>query len=277
MPDLMPMTQASDAELATAVHENLFALFRAMVATLPESEIVEGEELCHHQAFPSNPMFKGVWRTRLAADDVDKGIERTIAWFKARNAPFAFWWTGLDSEPSGLTERLQAHGFAPNIIGDPGMAVDLHTLNEAIQTPDGFRIVQASDRQALEDWRDTFCASFEIPLWAGQAWADATARAGIANAPWRLYVGYLNDQPVATNILFKGAGVASVYGVGTRPEARGQGIGAAITLKPLLDARRQGYHFGVLFSTEMGQPVYRRLGFHMVNCRIGRYLWMNHG
>ena len=92
---------------------------------------------------------------------------------------------------------------------------------------------------------------------------------------WRLYVGYLNGRPVATNILFNGAGVASVYGVGTLPEARGKGIGAAITLKPLLDARAQGYRYGVLFATEMGVPVYRRLGFREVGCTIGRYLWIN--
>jgi GNAT superfamily N-acetyltransferase len=61
--------------------------------------------------------------------------------------------------------------------------------------------------------------------------------------------------------------------VGTIPSARGLGIGAAITLKPLLDARAQGYRYGVLFATEMGQPVYERIGFRVVPGRINRYLW----
>lgn len=84
--------------------------------------------------------------------------------------------------------------------------------------------------------------------------------------------GRLHGKPVATNILFCGAGVASVFGVGTLAEARGQGIGAAITLRPYVNARERGYHVGVLFATEAGVPVYRRLSFREGGT-ISRYLW----
>jgi ribosomal protein S18 acetylase RimI-like enzyme len=97
-------------------------------------------------------------------------------------------------------------------------------------------------------------------------------RIGFDSAPFRLYLGRLHGQPVATNMLAFGAGVVSVLGVGTLPEARGQGIGTAITLRPYLDARAMGYHTGVLFATELGIPIYRRLGFREVGA-ISRYLW----
>ena len=96
--------------------------------------------------------------------------------------------------------------------------------------------------------------------------------AGLENAPWQMYLGYLDRKPVASSILFLGAGVAGVYGVGTIPEARNQGIGAAMTMKPLRGAREQGYHFAVLFSSRMGYPVYKRLGFREVACKIGIYM-----
>lgn len=270
-----PLSNATDAELAAAVQENLYALFRAMAVTIPGGDIVESQSLCYHHTFPSNPMFKGVWQTHVAPNDIDASIEQTLAWFKAHEAPYIFWWLGLDTQPNDLPQHLQAHGFTPNIIGDPGMATDLSMLNEIVPTPNNFKIVQASNQKMLEDWRDVFCASYGIPLWAGQAWVDATLEVGISNAQWQLYVGYWNEKPVATNILFNGAGVASVYGVGVLPETRGKGIGAAITLKPLLDARALGYRYGVLFATEMGYPVYQRLGFKEVPCKIGRYLWIN--
>lgn len=270
----IPLTQASAPQLAAAVEDNLFALFRAMTHALPDSILVEGDDLSHHLAFPSNPMFKGVWRTRLTPDTADAAIDQTLAWYKAHNAPFLFWWIGPDTQPADLPARLQARGFMVHMAGDPGMAADLHTLPATIPTPAGFTIVHASDQKTLEDWRDVFCTTYEVPAFAGQAWVDATLRAG-PNAPWQMYLGYLNGQPVATNILFKGAGVAGVYGVGTVPGARGQGIGAAITLQPLLDARALGYRYGVLFSTELGHSVYRRLGFYDVSCKIGRYLWFN--
>lgn len=103
---------------------------------------------------------------------------------------------------------------------------------------------------------------------------DAALKIGIGKTPWRVYVGYLDGKPVATNMLFNGGGVASVYAVATLPSAQGQGIGAAITLKPLLEARdRDGYKYAVLFSTEMGVKVYERIGFRMTDVRINRYLW----
>jgi ribosomal protein S18 acetylase RimI-like enzyme len=236
-------------------------------------------------------MFKGVWRSRLAPGQVDDAIDETIAWFKARQAPFFFWWTGDSTTPADLGDRLQARGLldmaeqqsalAPGIrqteLGAPCMAADLHRMNEtALSTvPREFRIEEVTTEAALLDFKRVFVESYEIPEWAGQAWVDATQAIGIGQTPWRMFVGYLAGQPVATNMLFNGAGVASVYAVATMPAARGQGIGGAITLKPLLEARDEGYRHGVLFSTEMGQSVYERIGFRATGTRINRYLWRN--
>ena len=285
------LTDPSEAELAAAVEENLFALFRAMVTTLPDSELVEGEKLSYHLAFPSNPMFKGVWRTRLSASEADDVIDETLAWFKARQAPFIFWWTGPSTTPNDLGERLVARGLlsmeaqmqelAPGIVstelGAPGMVADLRHMNEAAltQVPPGFTIEEVQDEASLYDFKRVFVESYEIPEWAGQAWVDATLRVGLGRTPWKMVLGRLNGEPVATNMLFNGAGVASVYAVGAVSSARGQGIGGAITLKPLLEAREMGYRYAVLFATEMGVHAYERIGFRQCEARINRYLWRN--
>ena len=70
---------------------------------------------------------------------------------------------------------------------------------------------------------------------------------------------------MAAAALFLGAGVAGIYNVCTVPEARGRGIGGAVTGAALREAASRGLRLAVLGSSEMGYPVYRRLGFHDVS------------
>jgi ribosomal protein S18 acetylase RimI-like enzyme len=266
------LTQATEDDLGTAVSKNLYALFRSM-QVLPGCELVEGERLSYHHAFPENPMFKGVWGTRLADDEVESEIDKAVKWFEQRNVPNFFWWTDSQTQPPDLPERLLKRGFDGNLEGDPGMALDLHALDDKADELQGFSVVRASEPNTLLDWRDVFVAAFEMSVSGGQAWVDATPAAGGTNAPWKMYVGYLDNKPVATSMLFNGAGVAGIYAIGTLPEMRRKGFGSAITLMPLLDARQQGYRYAVLFATRSGHPVYERLGFREVPCKIGVYMF----
>jgi ribosomal protein S18 acetylase RimI-like enzyme len=102
-------------------------------------------------------------------------------------------------------------------------------MNEAVleQTPANFTIEEIGDEARLYGFKRVFVESYEIPDWVGQGWVDATLAIGIGKTPWRMFVGYLDGAPVATNMLFNSGRVASIYAVATLPAARGQGIGAA--------------------------------------------------
>jgi GNAT superfamily N-acetyltransferase len=273
---LPPLIDPSDDELKLAFAANLFDLFRAM-SHLPNAKIIEDKNMSRHLSFPFNPMFKGVWKTRLQESDADVAIDDVMAWFKSHDAPFSFWWVDPLATPSNLGERLQAKGWVAWEQNAPGMAADLNDLRYDLMslTPDGYTQTRVSNEKDLLDFKQAFVSGFDVPEWAGQAWVDATRAFGIERAPWRMYVGRLNGTPVASNMLFNGAGVASVFGVATLPEARGKGIGAAITLIAYEEAKRMGYRHGVLFGTALGVPVYKRIGFREVGVGISRYLWRN--
>jgi GNAT superfamily N-acetyltransferase len=268
-PRYLDLTPAQLAQLNEAnVYEFLGALARH-----PDAELTHTPELTRYSdSAIISPMFNGVVGSRLPPDQADTMIQETIDYFTARQRPMAFWWVGPSSHPADLGARLLAHGLVEFDVDAPAMAVDLHTLPDAVPIPAGLTIDVVRDAQSAQEWGDTFNAIYGTPQFAGQAWVDAAERFGHDGAPFRLYLGRLHGRPVATNMLACGAGAAGVLGVGTLPEARGQGIGAAITLQPYLDARAIGYHTGVLFATEQGIPLYRRLGFREVGA-ISRYLW----
>jgi GNAT superfamily N-acetyltransferase len=112
-----------------------------------------------------------------------------------------------------------------------------------------------------------------MPEAPGRVLLDAYARIGWSgDAPARHYVGLLDGEPVASATLFLGAGVGGVWHVGTMTNARGQGIGAAMTLAPLATARALGYRVGTLYASPMGEGVYRRLGFAEYG-RMEQYQW----
>jgi hypothetical protein len=250
------------------VHENIYALFRAM-AGLPGGELFESERFCCHAAPPGYGMFRGVWRAHLAEAEVDAAIAGVKAWFAARGGQEFYWWTDSASRPAALNQRLLAHGFDGNLTGETGMYAEIAALAAYSQPPAGLEVRLAQTAAELAQWGAVFCAAFNEPPSAGQAWANATL--GFAPAPpaWQPYLAWLDGVPLGASLLFCGAGVAGLYAVSTLPAARRRGVGAAVTLLPLLAAREQGYRYAVLFASRMGYPIYRHLGFTAADNPIG--------
>ena len=282
------LRNATPAQLNASVEDNLFALFRMMVDELG-GELVSDQYGSRHFSYPNSPFFRGVWATQLDERNADAAIDDAITWFRGHDDASFFWWNVRSSVPPDMGERLLAHGFTPyggntqeylatrnlDVLGAPCMVANLHQMDEAALThvPTDFTIDIVQTERDLDDFQQVFMASYNVPKPVTQAWADAAMDIGLENAPWTIYIGRLAGEPCAMNVLFKGGGVAGLYAVGTSPAMRGRGLGAAITLKPLLDARAQGYDYGVLFASKMGLPVYERLGFYQTNTRFGRFMY----
>lgn len=206
----------------------------------------------------------------LAPTEVDEVIAASIRRMRARGVP-GTWHVGPSMRPTDLAERLLRAGLTFG-GSEPGMAADLHALNDDLPVPGGLRIERVRDESGLAAWSQTLAQGFG----EGEreaTWVAATYRVlgyHSDDGPWWHYLARLNGEPVGTSTVFLGAGVAGVYFVSTAPQTRGRGIGAATTLAGLIDARRAGYRIGILTSSTMGRPVYARLGFREY-CTIDLY------
>ncbi|HVL25822.1 MAG TPA: GNAT family N-acetyltransferase [Thermomicrobiales bacterium] len=223
--------------------------------------VIGGSPIDYHNA---------VVHADLAAGNIDATILATIERFQAHGVP-GTWHVGPAMRPADLGVQLVSHGF---IYGgdDVGMAVPLDALNEAWSVPSGLRIERVADERALAAWTSVLARGFGEGAREAHWVRGVVRRIGLDAAPWRHFVGYLDTEPVATATLFAGAGAVGVYFVSTLPDARREGIGAALTLAALRAGREMGERIGVLAASNLGFPVYKRLGFEEY-CRIGLYEW----
>jgi GNAT superfamily N-acetyltransferase len=253
-----------DLDLATlrAVSEDNYAAYLLQFAQATGGAWLDTPELAWGLTTLPGRIRNAVARTRLAPGaDVDAAISATQDAFRARNQPCT-WWIMPSTRPAGLPSRLEAHGFARSEHEMPAMTVDLETLPDALPAPPELEVREVLDPLTLHLWLRAFVPGMGLPESMHERWHAARAGAGLGPGQrYRTWLGRLDGVPVATAELFLGAGVAGIVNVSTVPEVRGQGIGAAVTLAPLAEARRLGYRIGTLMASRLGAPVYRRMGF----------------
>lgn len=260
-------TDLSDEALVTAIRANLGDLFRVMSSAVPGGGLENGKFTRWHTPLP-HPWFNGVLSTGPFEEADDVFIEETVLYFRGKGVGTFTWWMDPPLQASDWEPALSKHGFGFD-HGTPGMAVDLEALDGSQPRVDGLEVRVAADEESLRTWTKVFVKGYGLPAdWENlvfELWLKLSSDARLRN-----YIGYLNGEPVSTSCLVYGGGAAGIYSVSTLPEARGKGIGAAITLVPLLEAREIGYRIGTLQSSEMGFNVYKGLGFRHL-CQIENF------
>jgi GNAT superfamily N-acetyltransferase len=89
----------------------------------------------------------------------------------------------------------------------------------------------------------------------------AAALADVRGHAFHAYVGRLDGVPAACALAYDHGGDCGIYLVATRPEARGRGLGGALTWRALAEARDRGCTTSSLQATAKGRPIYERLGY----------------
>ncbi|MFN8375077.1 MAG: GNAT family N-acetyltransferase [Anaerolineae bacterium] len=253
---------SNEQAVITAIESNMFSFWTAY-----GHDRLDSERILRFATDVPHPLFNAAFRVQLTITQIQATIDETIAYFRARQTPFC-WWTGPMTRPSDMGHHLQAHGLMHG--GEiPGMAMLLADLPDSVPAPDDFEIVPVSTPHQLRQWSDVAAAANEMDASIFESLYQLELKRGLESTP--RYLGLLAGEPAAAAALHLAEGVAGIYAVATVHKARSKGIGAAITLKPYLDARAQGYHVGILQASSMGYKMYQRLGFKKY-CELGLYM-----
>ncbi len=264
-----PLTDFSPHVLAAAIEENGVDCCLSW-ADWPEMELHRNDHLERTLTDVPFPFFNNVFNARLSEEGIESAIEGAIEPFRRRNVP-AFWWTGPATRPQDLGQHLERAGLEHG-FGAPAMAVDLHAINEGTP-PSSFSVEEVVDESGLRAWCEVMTPIYEFPDIAAEPWFRMLTSLGLgSDKRLRHFLARLDGKPVATASLYFGGGVAGISSVGTLPDHRHRGIGTALTVATLQEARRLGYRIGALFSSVMGEPMYKQIGFREYG-RGNCYVW----
>lgn len=196
--------------------------------------------------------------TRLGAD-AEERIGDLLAELRGRGVPF-LWWVMPSTRPDDLGARLQARGLVAEEPW-PGMTLEVDRLIEP-EAVAGLEIRRVTDDDGYAAYERTFAPIMSPSPAFTELLARASRRIGFGpDAPELHYVGYLDDEPVATVSLITAGGAAGIYNVATVERARGRGIAAAMTAAAVRAGAGRGLRVATLQASTMGRSVYERLGF----------------
>lgn len=202
--------------------------------------------------------FNIISGARLADRSATAAVRRAIAWYGMR--PFS-WWVSPGDSPGNLPALLAAAGLRP-VEEETAMTCDLRRLPSAGDWPHDLTVTRARTRSDLEAYARLLAGLADPPDVLVQAFYAAAAPHLLgADSPLRLYLGRRDGTPVATAEVTLAHGVAGLYNVSTIEAERGRGIGTAMTVLPLLDARNDGIGHGVLQAAGDARRLYARVGF----------------
>ncbi|MGQ5259954.1 GNAT family N-acetyltransferase [Micromonospora sp. ZYX-F-536] len=165
------------------------------------------------------------------------------------------WWVGPDSDADAADGLVSLGGV--EVARLPIMTAAIADTADAA-TPAGLHIAETTD---LDTFVPAYARVSGIPA-EGVAAAIDREKAFAGDGTVIRLAGRLDDgRIVGTAVAWLTDGLLTLYFVGTQPEERRRGIGAAMTRAALDLAAGRGVHTAALTSTPIGEPVYRRLGF----------------
>lgn len=250
------LTDSSSESIAKAIERNLYCLYMD-VASLGKKKMHLSESVKWVMAKPTwpNMIFDGNFEIEV----IDKALTKILAQVNLRNAPGA-WVIGPSTRPINLGSYLERYNFVKRKTWS-GMAIWLTEIKKNFSKMPLFDIQIVNDAEMLKSWAKVITLGLFGNEESNTTYVSELFNNLYSHTKFKLFVGLYDGKPVGSSMLYFAGGVAGIYHISTLPEYRHQGIGTQMSLAPLQLAEKLGYRYGVLQASEMGEPVYRKIGF----------------
>ncbi|HUP84514.1 MAG TPA: GNAT family N-acetyltransferase [Acidimicrobiales bacterium] len=186
--------------------------------------------------------------------DPGAAVAAVTAHYGELGAPFSI--VFRDDVAPGLADACASAGLVEH-WQMPLMVLDPIPADGGGPVPDGLEIITV-DESTIEAYGDVLAEGFGMPRELVSLILGPTL---LGHDAFTALLGLLDGQPAATSGVYVSGDIAGVYNVATVPSARGKGVGAAITWAAALAGREAGMTRSILQASQMGEPVYARMGY----------------
>ena len=245
-----------------AVEDNLLRFF-TLVGTDELFTLLPDDDV---KAFTTDvpfPLFNAVIGARFSDENRARRTAEVADAMIANGLPWLWW-----ASPSGMPDdaALAERGLSKH--DTPGMYV---ALNGPVDPRSDIRIEEALG-DGLDAFLLVFTGGFGMPDFVGPTMSDVVHRSFDPEKILNL-VAWDGDRPVGCGSAVVDGATVGLYNIATLEEARGRGVGHAVTATLLNTGVARGCQQAILHASDMGRPVYERLGFAQV-CTTPQYVWM---
>jgi len=202
------------------------------------------------------------WFNQVLIEDKEArtaGLLLAIRRARERGVPFVVRLReGTDDRyiPSLTGAGLVAGGAETSLPGMVAYPIDARAISQRPAAE--LEIRRVTDGAGIDAHRDVVTAGFG----SDPAVAQGTACPDLLGRPDSvLYVGRVDGDPVVSGLGWRTGRTIGVYSIATVESARRRGYGAAMTARVVADGASAGCDVAVLQASEMGRPIYERLGF----------------
>jgi len=237
------------AEQAAAHDRNFIAAVSLLASTAPAGSTMQVGSIPVAITGAATAFLNVAW---VVAPPDPTELREAISVLRASGFPFTLHVrSDLPDVIAGLVATgLSDEGRLPCLVIEPGPVPP---------APPGLEIERV-DRRRWEAFREVLAEAFGIP----RAAAEVLYGPGLLDDDrLRAFVGTVDGREVTAAAAIRTGSTIGIYSVATIPDARGRGFGTAVTWHLLADAD-PGWDVAVLQASEMGRPVYERMGFKLV-------------
>jgi len=235
-----------------AADQNMVGAWRTVLAGSPIPGDVHDDGVVMLSSGLPVPLFNPAFVTHPPADP-EATVTRVVDHYASLSAPFVL--DFREEVAVGLAEACADAGLVEH--WRPALMVLDPIPPVFAQKPSDLAVSRVT-ADNLDDYSAVLAAGFGMPrevadLISGPSLLGVAALTNL--------IGTVRGDPAGSAAVFLSDGLAGIYNIATIPQARGNGVGTAMTWAAVHAGYEAGATCAILQASEQGEPVYTRMGF----------------